>query len=149
MLREQYEHFHNKTKKRGRPGKYKSINDILYEWYQKCCSSNFDLNGPLLKEEAMEIKNQLENSDLDGFFASDGWLEKWKATYTIKEKRIVGEGGDGAEETVSTAFFVSAAGQKIDKPIVIWKSKLPRCFKEIRDAQGQEMSITFQIQNHG
>ena len=31
MLRDQYEHFHDKTKKRSRPGKYKVINDILYE----------------------------------------------------------------------------------------------------------------------
>ena len=50
----------------------------------------------------MEIKNQLQNSDFDGFVASDGWLEKWKATYAIKEKRIVGEGGDVPEETVSS-----------------------------------------------
>ena len=100
MLREQYEHFHDKTKKRSRLGKYKVINDILYEWYQKCCSSKFYPNGSLLKGEAMEIKNQLQNSDLDGFIASDGWLEKWKATYAIKEKRIVGEGGDVPEETV-------------------------------------------------
>ena len=49
MLREQYEHFHDKTKKCSRPGKYKVINDILYEWYQKFCSSNFYSNGPLLK----------------------------------------------------------------------------------------------------
>ena len=56
MLREQYEHFHDKTKKRSRPGKYKVINDILHEWYQKCCSSNFCPNGPLLKEVAMELK---------------------------------------------------------------------------------------------
>ena len=61
MLREQYEHFHDKTKKRCHPGKYKVINDILYKWYQKCCSSNFYPNGPLLKEEATEIKNQLQN----------------------------------------------------------------------------------------
>ena len=30
-------------------------------------------------------------------------------------------------------FFVSAAGIKIDEPIVIWKSKFPRCFKGLRD----------------
>ena len=102
MLREQCEHFHDKTKKRSRPGKYKVINDILYEWYQKCCCSNFYHNEPLLKEEAMEIKNQLQNSDLDGFVALDGCLEKWKATYAIKEKRIVGEEGDVPEETVSS-----------------------------------------------
>ena len=47
----------------------------------------------------MGIKNQLQDSDL---VASDGWLEKWKATYVIKEKRIVGEGGDVPEETVSS-----------------------------------------------
>ena len=56
----------------------------------------------LKEEEAMEIKNQLQNSDFDGFVASDGWLEKWKATYAIKEKRMVGEGGDVPEETVSS-----------------------------------------------
>ena len=187
MLREQYEHFHDKNKKRSHPGKYKVINDIFYEWYQKCCTSNFYPNGPLMKEEAMEIKNQLQNSDLDGFVASDGWLEKWKATYAIKEKRIVGAGGDVPEETVSSwierlqelregysleniwntnesgcffkalpdaglvqkrkqakggkkskqrfpiAFFISGAGQKIDEPIFIWKSKFPRCFNGLRD----------------
>ena len=50
----------------------------------------------------MEIKNRLQNSDFHGFVASDGWPEKWKATYAIKEKRIVGEGGDVPEETVSS-----------------------------------------------
>ena len=93
MLREQYENFHDKTKKSSRPGKYKVVSDILYKWYQKCCSSNFYPYGPLLKEETMEIKNQLQNSDLDCFVASDKWLEKWEATYAIKEKRIIGEGG--------------------------------------------------------
>ena len=34
--------------------------------------------------------------------ASDGWLDKQqKATYTIKKRRILGEGGDVSEETVS------------------------------------------------
>ena len=50
----------------------------------------------------MKIKNQLQNSDLDGFVASEGWLENWKATYSIKEKQIVAEGGDVPEETVSS-----------------------------------------------
>ena len=37
-IREQYELFHEKFRKRNRPGKYQLINDILYEWYQKCCA---------------------------------------------------------------------------------------------------------------
>ena len=64
---------------------------LLFKFYPR---------GPLLKEEAMEIKIQLQNRDLDGFVASDGWLEKWKATYAIQEKRIVGEGGDVPEKTM-------------------------------------------------
>ena len=52
----------------------------------------------------MKINNQFQNSDLDCFVASDGWLEKWKATYAIKEKRIVGEGGNVPEETVSSSI---------------------------------------------
>ena len=30
---------------------------------------------------------------------------------------------------MTVAFFVSADGGKVDKPIVIWKSKKPRRFK--------------------
>ena len=42
----------------------------------------------------MKIKNQLQKCELDGFVASDGWLDKWKATYAIKVRQVVGEGGD-------------------------------------------------------
>ena len=79
MLREQYKHFHDKT-----PGKYKVINDILYEWYQKCCSSNFYPNGPLLTEEAMEIKNQLQNSDLDGLLLQMDGLKSGKQVMQLR-----------------------------------------------------------------
>ena len=49
---------------------------------------------PVIKEEAMGIKNQLQNSDFDGFAASDRWLDKRKSTYAIKAQQIVGEAGD-------------------------------------------------------
>ena len=29
------------------------------------------------------------------------------------------------------AFFVNAAGEKMDEPVVIWKSKMPRFFKRL------------------
>ena len=34
------------------------------------------------------------------FHASDGWLDTWKSVYAIKERRIVGEAGDVAEEKI-------------------------------------------------
>ena len=55
----------------------------------------------MLKEEAMAIKESLQNSSLEQFRASDGWLDTWKSAYAIKEHRIVGEAGDVAEETIT------------------------------------------------
>ena len=141
----------------------------------------------MLKEEAMAIKEQLKSSDFDNFRASDGWLDRWKTTYSVKERRVVGEAGDVSTETVTSwmerineliesysleniwnmdesgcffkalldkgliekgkqtksgkkskqrltvTFFVNAAGERVDQPIVIWKSKLPRCLKKLKD----------------
>ena len=35
---------------------------------------------------------------------------------------------------MTVAFFVSADGGKVDKPIIIWKSKKPHCFKHTNAA---------------
>ena len=64
-IRSQHELFREKSKKRNRPGKYQKINDILYLWYQRCCASNIYPNGLMLKEEAMAIKESLQDSSLD------------------------------------------------------------------------------------
>ena len=57
----------------------------------------------MLKEEAMAIKEQLQNSDFDDFSASDGWLDCWKTKYSVKERRIVGEATDVSTETVTSS----------------------------------------------
>lgn len=44
-------------------------------------------------------------------------------------------GGKQSEERITCAFFVNAAGGK-EKPIVIGKSKNPRCFRGIRGLSG-------------
>ena len=66
--------------------KYNIIHNIIYEWYQECCSSDFYIIGLF----PQEIKNQLKKSKLDGFAASYVWILKWKATYAMKEWRIIG-----------------------------------------------------------
>ena len=48
----------------------------------------------MLQEEASKIKENLKGSLLDSFTVSNGWLEKWKATYVIRETR------DGIPELV-------------------------------------------------
>ena len=94
--------FCEKPKKRNRHGKYHKINEILFEWYKGCCASNIYPNGVMLTEEAMTIKEQLQNSDFDYFSALDGWLDCWKTTYSVKERHIVGEAGDVSTETVTS-----------------------------------------------
>ena len=79
---EQQEMFCEKSKKHNRHGKYHKINEILFEWYKRCRASNIYPNGITLKEEAMEIKEQLQDSDFDDFSASNGWLDCWITTYS-------------------------------------------------------------------
>ena len=51
----------------------------------------------------------------------------------LVQKGKQGNGGKKSRQRFTIAFFVSAADQKIDEPIIIWKSKLPRCLKGLRD----------------
>ena len=44
------------------------------------------------------------------------------------------KGGKESKVRMTVAFFVNANGEK-EEPIVIWKSKNPRCFKNLRDKQ--------------
>ena len=54
----------------------------------------------MLQEEALKIKESLNDSSLDSFTASSGWLEIWKSYYGIRETRITGEADDVSVSTV-------------------------------------------------
>ena len=58
-IRKEYEEFKGDLKRK-RKGQFNDINEILYEWFKKCCAANIYPDGPMLKEEAMEIKKCLE-----------------------------------------------------------------------------------------
>ena len=172
--------------KKKRKGQFNDINEILYEWFKKWCAANFCPDKPMLKEEAMEIKKCLEKVEFKNFTASNGWLEEWKISYGVRERKVNGEAGEVTESTVSAwmerlvelargyelagiwnmdetgcffkvlpekglaenksqarggkksktnltiAFFVNAAGEKAIKPLVVWRSEKPRCFKNIK-----------------
>ena len=101
----EYENFQGKGFKhinRTSHQKYKPINEILYTWYKKCESSGIYVNGPLLVEEAMNIKESPNRPELASFTASNGWLEKWKLSYDIKEKQISGESLDVPITTIES-----------------------------------------------
>ena len=104
-LREEYENFQGKGFKYIKSEnhqKFKPINDSLCSWFKKRESAGIYVNGPLLKEEAMNIKQSLNLPELDDFKASEGWLDKWKLSHGIKEKQISGESLDVSQTTVES-----------------------------------------------
>ena len=51
----------------------------------------------------------------------------------LVEKGKQAQGSKKSKQRLTVAFFVNAAGEKVEEPIVIWKSKLSRCFKKLQD----------------
>ena len=62
--------------------------------------------GPQLIEIGMQIAAQLGELH---FKASNGWLEKWKKRYNMRELKVCGESGDVVETTIDS-----------------WKERLPK-----------------------
>ena len=58
-------------------GQFSLINEILYKWYGKYCATGIYPFGSMLQEEALKIKEGLNDNSLDSFTGSSGWLEKW------------------------------------------------------------------------
>ena len=50
----------------------------------------------------MNIKQSLNRPELDGFKASEGWLDKWKLSHGIREKQISGESLDVPITTIES-----------------------------------------------
>ena len=55
-------------------GQFHDINEIFYAWLLKCCTGKIYSDGPMLKEEAMEIKKCLNPEEYQDFTASNKWL---------------------------------------------------------------------------
>ena len=60
------------------------------------------------------------------------------ANKCLSEKGRRCKGGKHSKLRVTVAFFGNAAGGKVTEPIVIWKSKTPRCFKYLKDKSRPE-----------
>ena len=48
----------------------------------------------------MEIAKRLEKEELTDFTASNGWREKWKHIYGVREKRLCREANEVTTTTV-------------------------------------------------
>ncbi|XP_048576222.1 tigger transposable element-derived protein 4-like [Nematostella vectensis] len=68
-------------------------------WYTVCRLSNVPVSGPMLQEEALIIAEKL---GVDGFTASNGWLQCFKEHYNLQRMATAGEDGDVSSETLES-----------------------------------------------
>ena len=114
-LQREYEFFKGNCGKL-RHGQYHLINEILIAWYKKCASANMFPDGRMLKDEAMLIKERLNKDELATLTASNGWLEKFKQTYGLRETMITGEADDIPKMTIQSwieRLSVLTSGYKV------------------------------------
>ena len=87
-----------KTQTFGKSSKFADLNDLLHDWFKQARSKNIPITGPLLQEKAVQFASELGYQD---FKASNGWLDCWKAKFSIKFYKVCGESGDVNNETVT------------------------------------------------
>ena len=51
----------------------------------------------------------------------------------LVEKETPAKGDKKSKQRLIVTFFVNAAAERVDQLTAIWKSKLPRCFKKLKD----------------
>ena len=111
--------------KRQRTGKFSDVNQALWDWYTLCRSSNIPVSGTMLQEETLLIAEKL---GIEGFAASNGWLESFKKTQNISTKSVAGEEGDLSSVTLESWKERSRELVRGWKPENIWNIDETGCF---------------------
>lgn len=79
-----------KARKSMHKGKHVEVGEALFLWHEHLRGKGVPVNGPILQEKALHFKRQIEGEDGE-FTASDGWLDRWKKRYGIRQISISGE----------------------------------------------------------
>lgn len=74
------------------------IDTVIFKWYLHARVNNLSISGPLLKEKALELASEV---GLNGFKASNGWLQKFKERHQISYKN----GGSSVNQCVITEWL--------------------------------------------
>ncbi|XP_075403077.1 uncharacterized protein LOC142445284 [Tenrec ecaudatus] len=77
---EKYMSSANINVKKGRDGNYAEINKSVFEWFLQASAQNIPISGPILQAKAKEMAKLLK---VDGFSASNGWLQSFKKNHGI------------------------------------------------------------------
>ena len=102
-------------------------------------------------EEQFTQGSLIKGDGIDGIYWSTFRIQTSQVDFfkafpdtDLVRKGKQGKGTKKSKQHFAMAFFVSY-WRKIDEPFVIWKSKVPRCFKGLKDTSRQGNVYYFAI----
>jgi hypothetical protein len=90
-------------KKRVRESKYPDMERMVFVWYAHVITKGLTISDDTIIQKAKEFGSMLGIEEGTHFSYSQGWLEKFKIRYKIKQYQIHGESGSVSEEFVDLA----------------------------------------------
>lgn len=74
-----------------RKTQYDDLNRLVWEWFCSARAKGLPVSRTLLQSKALIFSLELNH---DGFMASNGWLESFKARHNIRCAALSGEAAD-------------------------------------------------------
>ena len=121
---------------------FKGTNGWLQKWKRRHNITEMSIAGEEgdVSAEKVESWQERVKEITRGYAPQDVWNKDetgsfWKALpeKSLSERGKRCRGGKNSKQRVTVAFFVNAAGGK-ESPVLIGKSKKPRCFSKLKDA---------------
>lgn len=89
-----------KERKTMKCSEYEKVSEALYQWFRVQRDMGTPISGPILQEKAIKFYDELKDEGESGFTASNGWLDRWKQRYGVKQLSICGEKLSGDPNSV-------------------------------------------------
>jgi transposase len=86
-IKDGYQKFGPKRKSM-KVGLYDELEEVLTTWFKATRSNNIPISGPMLQAKADELAHKMS---VQGFNASNGWLDRFKERHGITFKKVCGE----------------------------------------------------------
>lgn len=132
------------AKKLNKPAEYDGFK--ASSGWLECWKSNYGIKQRTFEGESGQVETETVESWMErlrelckGYKPEDIWNEDETGCFfrALPDKSLAEEGsrckgGKKSKLRMTVAFFVNVKGEK-EESIVIWKSKNPRCFKNLRD----------------
>ena len=89
-----------KRRKTMKTGTHSKVDEALFLWFQQIRAKGMPVSGALLQAQAVKFHEKIEKGSTE-FTASQGWLDRWKKRYGVRQLNISGESLSGDRAAVS------------------------------------------------